>query len=425
MIAGYVKTIMSLWKDILRFCRVISIALKKYVKDQLAQRAVVLTYYTLFAVVPACALVFGVANGFQVKEKLREVMYRQFADHRETINWIWHYADLTLEKTRGDLIAGAGIVFLIWTVFWLAFNVENSFNAIWQLPPRKNIFRKLSDYLSVILITPVLLVLLSSSGVFLRAQIPAFFAKYPLINGVAVFFITFGFELLPVVFACLLFTLIYFMVPNTKVKLSSALFGGVITGIMFHILQNSFIFVQLSLSRSNAIYGSFAVLPLFLLWLQWSWQITLLGAQFAFVHQNIDSGLFVSEESKSKKLIRKYQLLIGGLIYGSYSQGKGMVREQEISRKFMLSPVETHCYLNSLETAGVVARVADEADVAFLPVKPADTFTVCDALSALDQAGKNTPDELLHAQFVPVSECMDQLNLAAAGSRFNRLLKDL
>jgi len=416
---------MSLWKDILRFCRVISIALKKYVKDKLAQRAVVLTYYTLFAVVPACALVFGIANGFQVKEKLRELMYRQFADHRETINWIWHYADLTLEKTRGDLIAGVGILCLIWTVFWLAFNVENSFNAIWQLSPRKNIFRKLSDYLSVILITPVLLVLLSSSGVFLRSQIPGFFAKYPLINGAAVFFITFGLELLPMVFACLLFTLIFFMVPNTKVKLASALFGGVITGILFHILQNSFIFIQLSLSRNNAIYGSFAVLPLFLLWLQWSWQITLLGAQFAFVHQNIDSGLFDSDEIKSKTLIRKYQLLIGSMIYGAYSQGKGMVREQEISRKLLLSPVETHCYLNSLEAAGVVARVADESDPAFLPVKPADSFTVCDALNALDQVGKTAPDELLHTQFNPISECMDQLNLAASGSRSNRLLKDL
>ena len=203
--------------------RLIWLSGKRFAVDQHSQRAVALTYYTLFAIVPVAALCFGIAKGFSLQDRFESVLEEKLANHREVFNWITQFADTTLEQAQGGVVAGAGVIVLIWTVMWLATNIEKAFNSIWNLPPRRNLFRRLSDYLSILVVTPILLVVLSSAGPVLRKTLDEILQRLPLLHSEGVQLVAFSVEFFPVVMVCAIFTLIYFLVPNTKVRIGSAL----------------------------------------------------------------------------------------------------------------------------------------------------------------------------------------------------------
>ena len=137
---------------ILRSCgRVIALSGKRYISDQLGHRAVVLTYYTLFSIVPLAALLFGIAKGFSLEEQLQSAIYSRFSNHRELLDWVYQFAETTLRQASGSIVAGVGVIALLFTVSLLITNIEKSFNAVWGLPPRKNLWRKYSDYISLVL----------------------------------------------------------------------------------------------------------------------------------------------------------------------------------------------------------------------------------------------------------------------------------
>ena len=166
-IAGSDRSYRELWPAG-KFARLLWLAARRFTADRNSLRAVALTYYTLFAIVPMLALAFGIAKGFALQEKLQEILSEKLANQREILAWIYQFADSTLQQTQSGVIAGAGVIVLFWTVMWLANNVEKSFNAIWNLPAHGYFFRRLSDYLALILITPFLIVLLSSAAPVLR-----------------------------------------------------------------------------------------------------------------------------------------------------------------------------------------------------------------------------------------------------------------
>jgi len=237
---------------------------RRYGSDHQSQRAVALTYYTLFAVVPVMALVFGIAKGFSLEDKLQVFLEEKFANHQDVLNWIYQFADTTLKEAQGGVVAGVGVIALIWTVIWLASNIERAFNAVWNLPTRKNMFRRFSDYLAIILVTPIILVVMSSAGVFMRSMMGHILAGMPWLGGAGFILFSIMIKLFPLLLVILLFTLIYFLVPNTKVRFGSALLSGIVAGMLYQLLQDGFIYVQSALYRYNTIYGSFAALPLFL-----------------------------------------------------------------------------------------------------------------------------------------------------------------
>ena len=275
-----------------RFFRVIAVAAKRYCLNQNSQRAVTLTYYSLFAIVPIAALLFGIAKGFDIENMLKEVLLEKFSTHQELMQLVYQFADTTLKQASGGVVAGAGIIVLIWTVVSLASNVENAFNSVWSLPQHRNLLRKFSDYVTVILLTPILLVVLSSAGMVANNLLKLMGEHLPVFAGITTIILDTALLLIPFALSCLLFTLIYFLVPNTRVKWRSALIAGLFTGIAYQLFQNAFIFLQKSIYSYNRIYGSFAVLPLFLVWVKISWQMVFFGAELSYAEQNIDSGKF-------------------------------------------------------------------------------------------------------------------------------------
>jgi membrane protein len=341
------------------------------------------------------------------------------------LQWIYQFADTTLKQASGGIVAGVGIIALLWTVTWLAASVETSFNAVWDLPPRRNILRKVSSYIAVVLVTPVILVVMSSAGVLIRNILNKIAGKLPNPAGSVTMTIDLVIMLLPVIVSIILFTIIYFAAPNTKVRFRSALLAGVITGIVFQLFQDGFIYLQRTIFNYNRIYGSFAALPLFLTWLKLSWQLALFGAEISFVEQNIDSGRFdVDPEGKFSMARRNiFRIALAGTIYKNFSNNSGATSESELVSKFGITRVEADVELECLRLAGVIYRT-DESTIEsayFIPALDASTLTVAECLEHIDNKGLANSN----LKMANVSSVIAALNAARSSSLANVRLCDL
>ena len=381
-------------KRLRNFIRILMFSGKRYVTDQLGQRAVVLTYYTLFSVVPVMALLFGIAKGFSLEDQLKRAVYSRFAQHKDIVEWIYQFAETTLRQASGSVVAGVGVIALLWTVLWLIATIEKSFNAVWGLPPRRNWWRKFSDYISLVLLTPIMMVAVSTLGVVLRSKLRKLGDALPL--GLGANLADVAANLAPLIVIWLLFTLIYKFVPNTKVRFRGALAAGIIAGVLYQLLQDGFIYLQRSVFTYNRIYGSFAALPLFLVWLNWSWQIILFGAELSFVWQHVDSGIFDDDRNRkvSSKLRREHQLAIIRMVFQEFERGRGCLPEAELAGALKLPDIVLRPEIEELLELNILSRAElENGKTGLLPKVPPEKFSILEFIRRINGAGDpDTPD---------------------------------
>lgn len=405
------------------FCRyvwrVLFFSARRYSADQHNQRAVALTYYTLFAIVPLAALTFGIAKGFDIETRLRGILSANFSHHEELLKYVYHFADTTLKQSSGGLVAGVGVIALFWTVMWLAGNIEKAFNAVWGLPPRKNLIRKFSDYLAIMLLIPVILVLLSSAAVFLRAFFDKMVTKLSFLGGAPASLLSLAGNLTPLVLIIALFTIIYLTSPNTRVRFLPALFAGIVAGILFQILQDGFFYLQGSIYRYNRIYGSFAALPLFLIWMQWSWQIALFGAEVGFVGQNLDSGLFDNDTAITPREHRILQLAAAAVIYRNFVSGKGASSVAELLNETQVSGMRLSEELTALLDCGLILRTAVQKNETpkYLPALPPEEVTIQRCCYLLDHGAVKVSDTAIMSKSAEILQNFDTAEQNCASNK--------
>ena len=412
-----------------RMLRVFYFAARRFCKNNHIQWAVALTYNTLFAIVPVAALSFGLAKGFGLDQKFEDALLSKFPAQSEVFVWIQNFADKTLAQAKGGVVAGVGIVVLVFTVMTLATHIEKAFNAIWGLAGRKNFLRRFSSSLTIMLITPILLALLSSAGVLIRSYCGRFLAKIPFMATAGMDAVGYVLDLFPILLVCVVFMLIYLWVPNTKVKFSAALFGGIVAGVLFQVLQDVFILMQGTIFRYNKVYGSFSVLPLFLIWLQWSWQIALFGAELTFVEQNLTSGFFdkLREEKLSIRLRRTYQLAILNFVFRRFNEGCGAVAEDEVVNYLKITPLMVQVLMSELVENGQLALVESENEEQrnYLPALSPDEFRINDSVKRLNSAGVNEPLPDSIDTVYRIMTQLESMDNAAGSAGGNVLVKEL
>ena len=380
-------------KFLRNFIRTLKVSGKRYVTDQLGQRAVVLTYYTLFSVVPVMALLFGIAKGFSLEEQLKAAVYSRFSQHQDIVEWIYHFAETTLRQASGSVVAGVGVIALLWTVLWLIATIEKSFNAVWGLPPRKGLWRRFSDYIALVLMTPIMMVAVSTLGVILRSKLRRMGEALPWSMGGAAADV--AANLAPLLVVWILLTLIYKFTPNTRVRWTGALAAGIIAGVFFQILQDGFIYLQRSVFSYNRIYGSFAALPLFLVWMNWSWQIILFGAELSFVWQHVASGIFDDDRKRiSAKLRREHQLAVLRLVFQEFECGRGGLPERDVAAALKLPDIVLRDEIEELVELNILNRTElDGGGTALLPNVPPSKFSVLEFIRRINGTGDpETPD---------------------------------
>lgn len=250
-------------------------------KDDCSTQASALTFYSLLSIVPVLAVAFGIAKGFGFESILQNELKQKFSEQPVLIDQLVQFAYNTLENTQGGWIAGIGLVLLFWTVIKLLSNIESAFNLIWKIRKPRSLARRFSDYLAMILFCPVFFGTSSSISVFVITKLTHMSQSDGIWKTVTPFAF-FVLHLFPLVLAWFLFTAIYYIMPNTKVPFKYALISGIIAGTAYLVVQWIYIKFQIGLTSYGAIYGSFAALPLFFIWLNTSWLIALIGAEIAY-----------------------------------------------------------------------------------------------------------------------------------------------
>ena len=254
----------------LRQLRIFSLAINGFNEDKCLTKATALTFYTLFSIVPILALAFAISKGFGLEKNLQEMISGNYPEYKEVLDQAFVSAGKLLSTAKGGVIAGFGIVLLLWSVLKLLVSIEDNFNEIWEIKKGRPWVRKLTDYLTVMLIGPVFLIVAGGLTVAIQTKVGSIeilgFASTILIKLLA-------YSLIVAVFMFL-----YLILPNTKVNFRSALVAAVIATILFELLQWAYVKFQIGANQLNAIYGGFAALPLFLIWLQYSWYCVLFVA---------------------------------------------------------------------------------------------------------------------------------------------------
>ncbi|MDR0437653.1 MAG: YihY/virulence factor BrkB family protein [Bacteroidales bacterium] len=264
--------------------RILSIAIEKFVENRCPTSASDLTYYTLFAVVPFFAIAYGVAISMGMETVLNEQIYSAFSGQGALSEKLIEFAQKTIAETKGGLVTIVASAFFLWAIFSMLESIETNMNQVWNVDKKRNFGKRMLGYLLFTIFGPVLLVAGSGVNIFISANIIEAIADETIQNSLSIL----TSFLIPIAVFSFLFFLIYQVVPNRKIKIRSSLVAAIIAGAAFQILQYYYFNIQMSISAYNTIYGSFAVLPLLLIWVRMSWMIVLFGAELAFAieHEN-------------------------------------------------------------------------------------------------------------------------------------------
>jgi len=402
-------------------------SLKGFNENKGRLRASALTYYTLLSIVPVIAMAFGVAKGFAFEKILEKQLLERFPAQQDIFMQIFAFANTMLENTKGGLIAGIGVAVLFWTVIKVLGNIEESFNDIWGIKKSRPIARKFSDYLSMMLICPILVVVSSGVTVFLSTQVTLIAQKIAILGAVAPL-ISVLLKALPYMVIWVLFTFIYIFMPNTKVNVRSGIFAGIIAGTIYQAAQFLYLKFQVGVATYNAIYGSFAAIPLFLVWLQLSWLILLLGAEISFVYQNVDMYEFEPDclhaSGAFKRLI---SLRVVNFIAKHFWKGDQPVSMLDISQALEIPTRLLHQILFELGQAGIlVETVTKEYKVTgYQPGIDPDKLTVKYVIDALERKGiDNIPVAQSH-ELKAISQSLAEFERIVTASPANKLLKEI
>jgi membrane protein len=377
---------------LIKYLRVILLASRGFIRDNCQKTASVLTYFSLLNLVPVVAVAFAIAKGFGL-EKLIEKQILQIADKA---NWqadittqIISFSNKLLEQAKGGLIAGIGVILLFWTVISILGKIEDSLNGIWEVKKSRTLVRKFSDYITMMVIGPVLFVISSSATVLVASQVKIFVNRIALL-GVFSKIILLLLNLLPYVSIWALLTMLYLIMPNTRIPIRSGILGGITAGTIFQIVQWIYIKFQIGVSSYGAVYGSFVALPLFLAWLQMSWMIVLFGAEIAYANEHYETFGFHPDYSRislsSKKLLA---LRIFHLLIKKFSLGEKPLSASQIAYALEIPVRLVRQFLYELSDVGLVVETAKgvKSEVAFQPGRTIENITVKFALDEYEKHG--------------------------------------
>ena len=339
----------------------------KFYKDRCLIRASGMAYSSLLALVPLSALVFSLLTAFgafdRLKESIQQIVFRQLLPTRQ--NEIIEYINIFIENTKTLGVVGL-LLFTLTSVFLIS-NIQGNFNDIWYVRKKRNFFSQFSVYISVILVTTLLVgVPFTITGWIKTTAAEITFLK---INLLVQFLITFSPKIL---FSFTLFILIL-TVPSARVGFPGAFVGAVSGGFLMWAVKTIFAAWSTTAVRYSVIYGSIALIPIFLIWLYIIWLVILLSVEISFVWQN-GGGIKITDNKYSlfEKFRRNFELYL--LIAEKYTDKSGGISEEEISRVEDFRGGYTEM-LFLLEEASLIYKIENERTVFVPSTPPHATFT--------------------------------------------------
>jgi membrane protein len=408
---------------LVRQLRMVLYTARSYRTHKIPVRSAALTYYTIMAIVPMVALAFAIAKGFSLEDKLSLYLTTEFDKYKDIIEQIIEFVVSVLERTSGGLVAIVGIGVLLWAVIRMFFNVENAFNEIWEVKRKRGVVRKFTDYMALIFIVPILLVLSVTLSIYLKEYAADLGSKYGISH-----FVEGLFKLLPYVVSWITFSFLYYVMPSTNVKPSGAIKAGIITGTILQILQFVYLKSQGLVSGYNVLYGSFAAIPLFLIWVQLSWLIMLVGAELTFAFQNADKYIYERIASKMSYHYRKKVVVtVMYSIVSNFLNDRGEVSADDIAQSENLSVRLVRDALFELEKAGLVkvVTVSDKKSRYYIPGVDVSTLRVYDVIERVERSGMAHSGLKEEGDLQNVSDILNSFSQSIRELESNTLIKNI
>lgn len=260
-------------RKFLKYLKIAIMTVRESGINKLGLYSVSLSFFVAMSVVPFAAVAFAVTGGLGFEEKLKSLLLDNFSDNQEVINWVIRFADNIVESGQKDIFGVISFIFFTWIIIWLILNVEKSFNMIWNVERRRSLAKRFLYYLGILITAPLIItMLLSLFSIFSRnSQTLGYLSQWGLLFVIMLFFLT----------------IMYKYIPNVKVHFSAAFNAAIIASVAFIIIQYIYTETQMLVSRIDAVYGAFAAIPLFLIWLNISWMVILVGAEISHAFQYV------------------------------------------------------------------------------------------------------------------------------------------
>ena len=331
------------------------LSVRGFNENDINMRANALTYSLMFAAVPIMAFIIAIGRGFGFEQVIEDYLNKSFLGKFDIVPTIMEFVERYLETAQGGVFIGVGILVLLWAVYSFFQNVESSFNRIWQVDKSRSIIRQLANYLTILLLIPILLIVSSGISIFLNSQMAemALFADATIKE--------FMIKSIPWLISWTMFFLMYKTIPNTQVGLNSAIIPAIVVGTLVQILQMGTVYFIMFLSRTSIVYGVFAAVPLLLMWLQWTCLLILFGAELSYAIQNNESFDF---EADVRQMSRRYKdyltLYILYQIIKRFENAKPALCAGDIAKYANLPLRIVNQLLSRLCTVGLITQIGTE-----------------------------------------------------------------
>lgn len=410
-----------------RYGRMVILAVRNFQKDKCSLKAPALTFYTLLSIVPIVAMLFAIAKGFGFQDLLESELKKSLSGQEEVMDMIIKFANDMLGSAKEGTMIGYGVILLLWSVIQLLSSVENAFNDIWKAKMSRAWVRKFTDYLSIMLIAPIFIILSSGVMVLIETHVKQIFTDIAIISFMKPIAM-FGIKLIPYVLMWFLFGIIYMIMPNTKVNFRSAMTAGFLAGSMFQLTLWGYMYFQVGVSRYNAIYGSFAALPLFLILMHLGWQIVLFGAEIANAHKsaqkfrNINNSIRLNNFTKTA-----YILLVLREVVVNFLDRKKLLSKLELRNRLDISEAVVDLAISKLHSAKLIYSVYDEKNNCdtYIPGEDANNIDIINVISSLEDFGKNTIENPDNSNLIYIIDRLKSYRKQLSESKTNVLVKNI
>lgn len=409
-----------------RVIMTVYLSVKRYNGDKLFIKSAALTFSTLLSIIPVLALLFAIVKGFGFSNLLDTDLFKSSPLDQQTLTQTFEFIDNYLSQSKDGVFIGIGVVFLLVTVWGLISTIEDVFNDIWEVKTLRSYTRRFTDYFSFLFIVPFLFIVSSGISIFMSTifdRLSDLLFLSPLIS-----FVMKG---IPFLLPWAVFTTIYVLIPNTKVRATNAIISGFIATVAFNLFQMLYINGQIWVTRYSAIYGSFAALPLLMLWIQVSWLICLMGAEITFAGQNIEN---LKEEKRflNQKVSRIDQdflvIIMTSLIVKRLIVRKEPYTASELAIKCKVPLRLTRKLLNRLVASKILKACPTEdnsKEMAFIPYVDVNVLSVGYLFERYESTGNEMLFYHTNESFIRERDLYQELKSEDRKHSSKVLLKDL
>jgi len=402
--------------------KVLFMAMQGYRVDRCSLNASALTYYSLLAIVPLLALAFGIAKGFHLDDTIEIELMAQFEQYQVVMEEAISFAKRVLDTTRGGLIAGIGVLILLWAIIKVLNHIEDVFNRIWLVKKGRGFGRKFTDYITIAIICPSLILVSNTAAVLMITEVEK--ALHPFIGSFANW-LSVLIALFPYIATTILLTFLYMFIPSVKVKFQTGLIAGLVTAMIYHLVQFFYVYFQIGIARYGAIYGSFAAFPLFLIWIQISWMIVLFGAELSYSIQNL--GIYGLKQMKRKITIADTRILtlaIMHLLVKNFHERKPPLTYREVSQRLEI-PYQVSAQLLDTLINCHLAAVTEDGKKGYQPAIETGNLKIVDVMATIEKGETETLQIHKNDELKKIEERLDEFEAALRDSPLNCLLKDV